>query len=383
MPNRVLQAMATPMPNIYEGELVEVSDSVLTRLPAIARTAGRAFVTIGNGHAAWQMALDNTLVPGDRVLVLESGRFAITWGEMAATSGLDVEILPGDDRLPVDPDALAARLEADVDHSIDAVLVVQTDTATSVRNDISALRAAIDAANHPALFMVDCIASIGCERFEMDEWGVDLTVGASQKGLMVPPGLGFVWAGERALEAHRRNGCRSAYFDWTPRIDPDAVYYHYAGTPPISHLYAMSEALDMIDEEGGLDAVWARHETLARVVWTAIETWSTPGGLECQIVNRAHRSTAVTTVRSGSIDPDQLRQICEDHAGLTLGLGIGSPESDRFRIGHMGHLNPPMVLGTLATIEAALHAMKAPMGGSGLAVAAEFIGSTIRTGTTP
>ncbi len=377
IPDRVMAAMQRPMPNIYEGPLVDVSDSLMADLPAIAKTEGEAFVVIGNGHAAWQMAVSNTLRTGKRVLVLESGRFAIAWGDMAALSGFEVEVLPGTDRTPVDPAEVEAHLRADTGHDIQAVLVVLTDTATGVRNDIEAIGRAIEAAAHPALFMVDAIASLGCDPYEMDAWGVDVTVSASQKGLMTPPGLGLVWAGPRALAAHEHADRRVGYVDWASRRNVTAHYQYYAGTPPIPLLYALREALDMIDEEGGLSAVWQRHATLAAAVWAAVEAWAVPGGLSLNIVDPAFRSHAITTILSGSIDADRLRAVCEGQAGLTLGLGIGDPDEPRFRIGHMGHLNPPMLLGTLATVEAGLVAMGAPMGGSGVAAASSHIGQHI------
>lgn len=372
MPPRVLAAMSNQMPNIYEGGLVDISNDILARLPAIARTTGHPFMVISNGHGAWLMAIANTLSRGDKILVLESGRFAIGWGEMGVMSGVEMEILPGTMTDPIDPTALEARLAADTDHEIQAILCVQTDTATSVRNDIGALRSAIDAAGHPALFMVDCIASMGCEPFEMDEWGVDVTVAASQKGMMVPPGLGFCWANDKALGRYEHADLHNTYVDWKARLEADAHYELYAGTPPISHLYALKEALDIIDEEGGIEAVWDRHAILAGAVRAAVEAWAHPDGFSFNITDPASRSNAVTTILTGSIDADHLRDVCEREAGLTLGLGIGGL-GNAFRIGHMGHLNPPALLGTLATIEAALVAMSAPMGGSGVAAAAAEI----------
>jgi len=379
IPDAVLQAMHRPMPNIYEGELVDVAMSVLSDLKPIARTeAAEPFIVIGNGHAAWQMAIDNTLSRGDRVLVLESGRFAVAWGDMAATSGVDVEVLPGDDRLSVDPLALGERLSADTSHTIRAVLVVLADTASGVLNDIAAIREAIDRAGHPALLMVDAIASLGCDRFEMDAWGVDLTVSASQKGLMVPPGVAFVWAGPRAVEAYDRGtDLRSGYTDWGPRMRPEAFYQRFAGTPPISHLYGLRAALDLIADEGGLEAAWARHEVLASAVWAAIDAWSAPGRIEANIVEPDDRSRATTTVLTGSINATALRERCETGAGLVLGLGIGADADARFRIGHMGHLNPPMLLGTLGTVEAALLAAGEELPASGVAAAAAAISAEL------
>lgn len=379
IPERVLTAMARSMPNMYAGDIVDVSAQVFERLPGVARTDGHSFLVIGNGHAAWDMAIANTMSRGDKVLVLESGRFAVAWGAMAEVAGVVAEILPGTDRGPVDPEALQARLEADTDHEISAILVVQTDTATSVRNDIPALRAAIDAAGHPALFMVDCIASLGCERYEMDDWGVDLTVAACQKGLMVPPGIAFVWAGPRAVAAYDRAGLRTGYLDWGPRMKAEEYYQLFSGTPPISHLYGLHEALTMIEEEGGLEAVWARHQVLADAVRAAVEAWATPTGIGCNIIDPAHRSNAVTTVLTGDIDAQDLARRCEQGAGLTLGIAVGGIGGGRaFRIGHMGHLNPPMVLGALGTIEAALRSMGAPLGGSGVATATEVVGAALR-----
>ncbi len=373
IPDRVLNAMHMPMPNIYAGDLVDVAFEVEERLPAMARTTeGRAFISIGNGHAGWQMAINNTLSRGDHVLVLESGRFAQAWGRMAALGGVKVETFEGSLRGPVDVEAFAARIASDRDRSINAVMVVLTDTATSVMNDIEALGKVLQDADHPALFMVDAIASLGCDVFEMDQWGVDITVAASQKGMMVPPGLAFCWAGPKALDAYATADLRTGYFDWAPRMKPNAVYELFAGTPPIQHLYGMREAMDMIDEEGGLDKVWARHAALADGVRSAVHAWSTAEGLEFNIVNPEARSNAVTTVLTGSIDSTDLRVKAEEGAGLVLGLGIGDI-GEAIRIGHMGHLNPPHVLGTLGTIEATLHALEAPMGSSGVAAAARSL----------
>ncbi len=377
VPERIRAAMNRPMPDIYAGGLVDASDSVFEQLPGlVCSTTAQPFIVIGNGHSAWQMVVCNTLSRGDTVLALESGRFAIAWGEQAAVSGIKLDVLPGAIDRPVDPAALEARLREDRDHQIKAVMVVQTDTATSVRNDIPALRAAIDAAGHPALFMVDCIASLGCEPYRMDDWGVDVTVAASQKGLMVPPGLGFVWANERALEAHQRADLRVGYFDWEPRIDPEIHYYLYAGTPPVAHLFGLQEAMAMIAEEG-LEARWDRHRRLAGAVWAAIEAWSTDGGIGFNIGDPANRSTAVTTVLTGDIDSEELRRRCKEGAGVTLGSAIGGM-GNHFRIGHMGHLNPPMLLGTLGTIEAGLVSMGAPIGGSGVGAAAAHLGADFR-----
>jgi len=378
IPDRVLAAMHRSMPDIYGDELLAVSDEIYVELPRIAGMHdGRVFVTISNGHGAWEMAISNTLSRGDKVLVLESGRFAVTWGEMAAFSGVKTEVLHAPERRPVDPLAVEARLRADITREIKAIFVVYTDTASSVMNDIPAIRRAIDAAVHPALLMVDCIASMGAERYEMDAWGVDLTLAASQKALMVPPGLGFVWAGPRALAAHRHADLRTGYFDWTARTLDGPHYLRYGGTMPVAHLYGLREALTMIRTEG-LANVWARHAALADAVRVAVEAWATPGGIELNVVDPSARSNAVTTVLTGSIDATRLSEMCVAQAGLTLGTGIGDLAGRAFRIGHMGHINPPMILGALGTIEAALIAMEAPIGSSGIAAATRSIARALR-----
>ena len=375
IPDRVLAAMNQAMPNIYEGDLVHTSQSLFEDLPALARTNGEVFVSISNGHGAWEMALTNTLSRGDRVLVLESGRFAAAWGAMAQTTGLEIETMPGDDRRPVDANQVETALRADGQHRIKAVLVVQVDTATSVRNDVATIRQAMDAADHPALLMVDCIASLACETFEMDAWGVDITVAGSQKGLMVPPGLGFVWANERAMAANETADLKTGYWDWGPRSGRDGHYLRYCGTPPIQHVYALREAIDMLNEEG-LDNVWWRHERLAGAIRAAVSAWSTGGDVGFNIEDEAYRSNAVTTVLTGDIDANELRRIAEQEAGLVIGIALPG-FGNAFRIGHMGHLNPPMVLGVLGTLEATLLRLGARLPESGVGAAAAYLAADL------
>lgn len=368
IPDRVLSAMHRAMPDIYEGDLTTVIDSVWAGLPKVVQTSGRVFVPIGNGHAAWEMALSNTLSRGDHVLVLNCGRFAAIWAEMAEFNGLNVEVAEAKEGFANEPSALEERLRADVDHKIAAVLTVHVDTATSVRNDVPALRQAIDAAGHPALFMVDCIASMGCERFEMDAWGVDVTIAASQKGMMTPPGLGLVWANDKALGAHESADLRTRYWDWTYRSEDGPYYLRFCGTPPVSHLFGLAEALAMMAEEGW-EARWERHRVLADGVRAAVDAWSTPGGIGFIAQREDQRSDSVTSVTTGSIDALELRRLCRQQMGVTLGLGIGSDESASFRIGHMGHVNAPAILGVLGSIETALISMGAPLGASGVQAA--------------
>lgn len=375
IPDRVLEAFSRPMPDLYDGPIVAEAAEVREQLPGIARTEGEAFIVIGNGHSAWQMATSNTLAAGDKVLVLEAGRFATVWGIYTAVSDVEVEVLEGDDHSPVDPDRVEQRLREDTGHEIKALLMVHVDTASSVRNDVPAIRRALDAAGHPALLMVDCIASMGCEEFLMDEWGVDIAVAGCQKGLMVPPGVAFVWASEKAGAAHERADRRVGYFDWVSRRDTSNMYSYYAGTPPIAHIRGLREAFAIIAEEGGLEAVWARHAVLADAVRAAVAAWSTPQGIGFQITDAAHRSNCVTTVRTGDFDPERLRATAENEAGLIVGLGIAGIHG--FRIAHMGHLNPPMILGTLGTLESVLLASGVPITSSGVAAAAAVIADNL------
>jgi alanine-glyoxylate transaminase/serine-glyoxylate transaminase/serine-pyruvate transaminase len=288
--------------------------------------------------------------------------------------GVEVEIVDAGFRAAIDPDRISERLAADRAHAIRAVLAVQTDTASSVRSDVAALRRAIDAARHPALLAVDCIASLGCDRFEMDAWSVDVAVAACQKGLMTPPGLAFTFANARAVAARAR--CASPYWDWGPRLAPAVFHQRFAGTPPTHHLYGLRCALTMLLDEEGLEAVWRRHAVLAGAVWAAVGAWGAGGDFALNIADPALRSHAVTTIRTAPGVGARLRRWCADTAGVTLGVGLSVPGVDPeglFRIGHMGHLNPPTLLGTLATIEAALRALGIPHGDGALEAAAAMI----------
>jgi alanine-glyoxylate transaminase/serine-glyoxylate transaminase/serine-pyruvate transaminase len=381
MPDSVLRAMHRAAPNIYEGELVDITASVIRDLKAVARTAHDLAIYIGNGHAAWEAALANTVAPGDRLLVLATGRFGLGWAEMARALGADTDILDFGTTAPADPARVEARLRADTGGRIKAVLTVQTDTSTSVINDVAAIRAAIDAAAHPALYMVDCIASLGCDRFEMDAWGVDVMVSACQKGLMTPPGLGYVWFNDRADAARADLARVSPYWDWRPRARPAMYYQHFCGTAPTHHLFGQRVALDMIAAEG-LENVWTRHRILSSAVHAAVAAWGAAGALACNIPDPAHRSASVTTIRTAPGDANRLRHWCQSECGLTLGIGLGlamdrGDGSDIFRIGHMGHLNPPMLLGTLATIDAGLTALGIAHGPGATEAATRAIGAGI------
>ena len=378
MPEEVLRAMHRASPNIYEGELIEMTAGLIPDLRDVARTKGDVAIYIANGHGVWEAALANTVAPGDRVLVPATGRFGHGWAEVAEARGVTVDMLDFGKRSAVDLDRVEAALRADKSHEIKAVLATHVDTSTSVRNDIAALRQVLDTVGHPALLMADCIASLACDRFEMGAWGVDVMIAGSQKGLMVPPGLAFVFFSERAAEARRALPRVSRYWDWTNRANPELFYQYFGGTAPTHHLYGLRAALDMIRAEG-IEAIWDRHERLARAIWVACEAWGQTGPLELSIADPALRSRAVTALRIGAPHGSDLRRWVQDHAGVTLGIGLGMAEPGDpawhgfFRIGHMGHVNAHMILGALGAIEAGLMALDIPHGPGGVGAAAQAI----------
>jgi alanine-glyoxylate transaminase / serine-glyoxylate transaminase / serine-pyruvate transaminase len=375
IPDAVLQAMMRPAVDIYTGPLVAMTDRLLADLKTIFRTKGKTFIYAANGHGGWEAALTNVLSRGDDILILESGRFALGWGEMAKIMGVNTEILPGEWHRAVDPKAVEARLTADKAHKIKAILVVQIDTASGVTNDIAAIRKAIDTAKHPALLMVDCVASLGCMPFEMDAWGVDVAMAGSQKGLMAPPGLAFVAANVRALEVHKSANLKTHYWDWTFRQGPEH-YQKYCGTPPEHLLFAQRAALDMLLEEG-LEEAWLRHATLARATHAAIAKWSEGQVVSFNIPEASQRAASITNVRMANVNTNLVTDYTREKCGVTLGLGIGGYDGKAFRIAHMGHTNAPMVIGTLGAIEMALHALKIPHGSGGVSAAIETLAAAV------
>lgn len=376
MPDEVLRAMHRPAADIYGPELIALTDSLLSDLSRLFRTKGRSYIYIANGHGAWEAALTNVLSRGDKILVLESGRFAIGWGDAAAELGVEVEVLKGDWSLAVRPAEVEARLRADTERRIKAVLTVQVDTAAGVANDIEAIGKAIKAANHSALYLVDTVASLACVPFEMDKWGVDIAMSASQKGLMTPPGLGFVAVGARARKAHETANLRTPYWDWTAR-EGEEHYRKYAGTPPVHLMYALRAALDMIFQEG-LENAHERHRLLAESVRHAVSVWAEKGALAFNVATPDERSNTVTTVRvEGEGVAARLQEYCKAKCGVVLGTSIGALSGKAFRIAHMGHINAPMVLGTLGVIEIGLNALKIPHGAGGVQAATRYLGDNV------
>ena len=294
---------------------------------------------------------------------------------MATMLGVEVEVLKGDWRRAVDVAAVEARLKRDKAHQIKALLVVQIDTASGVVNDIAGIRKALDAAGHPALLMVDAVASLGCMPFEMDAWGVDVTMAGSQKGLMTPPGLAFVAANDKARAQHKRANLRTLYWDWTFR-EGEIHYQKYCGTPPEHLLFALRKALDLLLAEG-LEAAFRRHLLLADATRAAVERWAQGQVLAFNIVTPAERSNSITNILMQGRDPQPLLAYCRDKCGVILGVGLGALEGKAFRIAHMGHANAPMLFGTLGAVEMGLKALGIPHGEGGVAGAVDYLAHAV------
>lgn len=379
MPDRVLAAMQRPAPNIYGGDLIDLTSRIVGDLRTLAGTKDHVAIYIANGHGAWEAANANLFSRGDRALVAVTGHFGQGWTASAQAMGIKAEVLDFGLKSPADSGRIEAALRADKDRRIRAVMVTHVDTATSVRNDIPAIRAAIDAAGHPALLAVDAVASLGCDPLRMDGWGVDVLLAASQKGLMTPPGLAFLWFSERAREATKGSDLKTPYWDWEPRANPAEYYQHFCGTAPTHHLFALAEALRMLLREEGLEAAWARHATLSRAVWAAFDAWGQGGAIALNVPDPAARGASVTAARIGGGGAGRLRQWCEAEAGVTLGIGLGMAESDSpaygdfLRVAHMGHVNAHMTLGVLAVMEAGMRALGIPHGAGALDAATEVV----------
>ncbi len=379
IPEKVLGAMHKPAPNIYEGEIISITESILKDLKDFANTTGDVVLYVANGHGAWEAAIANLFERGDTVLVLCTGQFGISWADLCKKMGLNPIIIDFGFESTIDHHKLEAVLLSDKDKKIKAVLTVQVDTASSVLNDIPSIKQTIRDCRHPALFLVDSIACFGCDRFEMDEWGVDVMVTACQKGLMTPPGVSYCFVSEKTLKLSQKKMHVPPYWDWKPRINPKIFYERFFGTAPTHHIFGQRAALDMIIEEGR-ENVFHRHKVLAGAVWAALEVWSNKKVIQLNIKNETLRSNAVTTFWANGFDLTPFRQWLKNHAGLELGTGIGLFTDPKYldgksvcRIAHMGHLNPVMILGALASIEAGFLVCQIPVGEGGCKAATDFI----------
>lgn len=375
VPERILQAMNRQPIDISSDAFRTFALDCLRDIRPVFGTQSEVFLYAANGHGAWEAALSNVLSPGDKILLLETGNFALGWAETGRNLGLETEILDGDWRRSVPPERLEERLRADSNREIKAVLAVHTDTASSITMPVEDLKPAIDAAGHPALLMIDTIASLTTTPFEMDAWGIDVAVGACQKGLMMPPGLSFTAAGPRALLASEEATLPRRYWDWRQRLH-EHTYRWFCGTAPIHLLYGLREALDMLSEEG-LPAVIRRHARLAEAVRRAVAVWAEAGTMEFSAVEPSERADSVTTVLlTDGINGRDLIETCRSHFDVALGQGIARLDGKAFRIGHMGDVNEPTILGALASVEATMKMLQVPHGHGGVTAALEYLAET-------
>lgn len=371
VPDRVLRAIDQPTIDHRGPEFGALGRAVLEGAKHVFQTQAPVVIFPSSGTGAWEAALVNTLSPGDRVLMVETGHFASLWKKLAGRLGLDVDYIEGDWRHPVDAAVIGARLAEDTQHRIKAVCVVHNETSTGVTSNIAAVRAAIDRAAHPALLMVDTISSLGSIDYRHDEWGVDVTVAGSQKGLMLPPGLAFNAVSARALAAADTAKLPRSYWDWREMLTANAKGY-FPYTPSTNLLYGLHEALAMLQAEG-LPRVFARHERHARATRMAVAGW----GLELLSLDASAHSPALTAVLlPEGHSADALRKVILDRFDMSLGQGLGKLTDRIFRIGHLGHFNDLTLCGTLAGVEMGLAAAGVPHRSGGLQAAMEFLART-------
>jgi alanine-glyoxylate transaminase/serine-glyoxylate transaminase/serine-pyruvate transaminase len=363
-PDRVLRAIAAPTVDHRGPRFAELTRDVLQRLGPVFGATGPIVIYPASGTGAWEAALVNTLSPGDRVLCPETGHFATLWQDMARRLGLDVEWVPGDWRHGADPDEIAARLSADTGHTIRAVLVVHNETSTGVTSRIPEIRAAVDATGHPALLLADTVSSLASIDYRHDEWGVDVTVAGSQKGLMLPPGLSFNAVSAKALQAARTARLPRSFWDWAPIIEANGRGF-FPYTPATNLLYGLREALRMLDEEG-LPQVFARHRRHAEATRLAVRGW----GLEVLCADEREHSASLTAVLlPDGHDADEVRAVVLDRWNMSLGTGLGKLAGRVFRIGHLGDFNDLMLAGTLAGVQMGLVAAGVPIDPAGITAA--------------
>jgi alanine-glyoxylate transaminase/serine-glyoxylate transaminase/serine-pyruvate transaminase len=370
VPERVLRAMSRPTIDHRGPEFSRMAREVFEELRQVFRTSGPVVIYPSSGTGAWEAALVNTLSPGDTVLMFDIGHFATLWRGMAVRLGLQVDFVPGDWRHGVEPDIVETKLAEDRGRSIKAVAVVHNETSTGVTSRVAEIRRRMDRVGHPALLLVDTISSLASIDYRHDEWGVDVTVGCSQKGLMLPPGLGLNAIGPKALAASKSARLARSYWDWEPMLrDNTAGFFPY--TPATNLLYGLREALHMLFEEG-LENVFARHTRHAEATRLAVRSW----GLDVVCLDPAEYSSSVTAVMMPQgHDADALRKLILDRYDMSLGTGLGKLKGKIFRIGHLGGFNDLMLAGTLSGVEMGLACAGVPFSRGGVAAALDFLSS--------
>ena len=373
VPLEVMQAMGRQPVDMADPRLGASIEAIESGLRGLLQTAlADVFVYATNGHGAWEAVIANLVAPGQRVLVPGTGHFSDSWAEQTEAMGGHVVRTPWVEGLPIDAAVVEQALRDDTGHAVMAVFAVHTDTASGVTSDIQALRAAIDAAGHPALLVVDVVASLGATPFMMDAWGVNVVLGASQKGLMCPPGLGFAAADARAMAVCERNPMPRYYWDWRLRRSPFA-YRKYCGTPPQNLLFGLEAALALFEQEGA-QAVFARHQLAADMVHAAVSCWSAGGALDFFARLTQARSTSVTAITvAAGVDPEAIRTLARERFQVAIAGGLGPLNGRVFRIGHLGDMNPPMILGCLAGVEAALRVQGVACGSGALDAAIQCL----------
>ncbi|TQV81614.1 pyridoxal-phosphate-dependent aminotransferase family protein [Denitrobaculum tricleocarpae] len=373
VPDRILRAMDLPTMDHRSPEFGELGLRVLNGMKTIFKCSGPVFIYPASGTGAWEAALVNTLNPGDHVLMYETGHFSTLWKSMALKIGLQPEFLQGDWRSGADANAIENRLRDDTAHDIKAVCVVHNETSTGAVTPIDQVREAIDAAGHPALLMVDTISSLASIDYRQDEWGVDVTVGGSQKGLMLPPGLSFNAVSDKALAAAKTCASMKAFWSWEDMAGPNATGF-FPYTPATNLLYGLAEAIDMLHEEG-LENVFARHDRHAEATRRAVQAW----GLEILCSEPNHYSSSLTAVRlPEGHDADAFRKAVAENFNMSLGNGLSKLAGRVFRIGHLGDFNDLMLAGTLSGVEMGLELAAVPFERGGVQAALSYLASEAR-----
>jgi len=364
VPERILRAIGRQVIDHRSPEFARLGQEVLEGCKAVFKTSGSVVIYPSSGTGAWEAAIVNTLSPGDRVLMAETGHFATLWRQMAARWGVEVDFIPGDWRRGADPAAIEAKLAEDRGHVFKAVMLVHNETSTGATSRIAEIRRAIDAAGHPALFLVDTISSLASVDYRHDEWQVDVTVSGSQKGLMLPPGLGFTAISDKAIAAAKANRMPRSYWDWGEMLKPNAGGF-FPYTPATNLLYGLREALAMLQEEG-LDAVFARHRRLAAATRAAVRAWA----LEVLCLEPTEYSPVLTAVlMPPGHDADRFRKVVLEGSDMSLGSGLGRLAGKVFRIGHLGACNELVLMGALAGVEMGLATAGVPHRAGGVAAA--------------
>ena len=371
IPDSVLRAIDRPSIDFHDPDFREIYDACFEGVKRVLRTEHRLFMYTGSGHGAWEASLTNLLSPGDTILLLESGYFSDEWAKMAKALKVEVRTVACDWRHGVDIAGVKAALAEDAAHTIKAVCVVHNETATGMFIPIAEVRAAIDATRHPALLLVDTISSLGSIDFRMDEWKIDTVVGGSQKGLMLPTGLSFTAVSPKAMAANANAKLGRYYFDWAVMMarNPQS----FVGTIPVNFFYGLKESLRLLEEEG-LPNVFARHHRLGEAVRRAVQVWAGNNGPQLFCTNPARCSDSVTAVlMPEGHDAEAIRRTTRHRFNVSLGGGLGKLGGKVFRIGHLGDLNEPMVLGALSAVEMALRINGVPHGKGGVDAAMDFL----------